>query len=317
MPGGLGILGYIGLAPESSGGVAVSPTVFIQALSEGVEGSFDRYELYNIIGRLAPADDRAGVMRVEGDIVAPFNPIWGGHIAKNAFGAGSVSTLGAGLFRHSWKSPAASFWDSRYALPPYTYEIFRDVGSAQQYDGCQTNELELSLGPNAVLQARQALIATSWRNKAAVTPSFSIVDPFDFDSCSFSVGGVANADIEQFSITFNNQLEGIPTLSLRDTVYKIRRSGAPTMEFSMTIGFEDITQLEAFRAQSETSLSFNVTAPNSYATRFDLPRIVYTAFPTGMGGGGRQMAEITGVARFHQASGTAFELAMTTTVGSY
>jgi hypothetical protein len=265
---------------------------------------------------LAPADDRAGVMRVAGDIAAPFHPMHGGHIAKNCFGSGTVTTVVAGIWRHSWKSPSQSYWDNRFALPPYTYEIFRDVGSAQQYDGCQTNELELSLGPNAVLQAKQSLIAVAWRNKAAVTPSFTVLDPFDFDTCSFSVGGVANPNVEMFSITFNNQLEGIPTLSLRDTVYKIRRSGAPTMEFSMTIGFEDITELEAFRQQSETSISFNVTN-GSYATRFDLPRVVYTAFPTGMGGGGRQMAEITGTARYHQGSGTAFELAMNTTVGSY
>lgn len=317
MPGGLGVLGYIGFAPESSGGVAVAPTVFLQEQSEGIAGTYDRYALYNIIGRLAPPDDRAGIMRVAGDVTGPLNPLWGGHTLKNAMGSGSVASSAGGLWKHTWKTPTVSYWDPRFALPPYTYEIFRDVGSAQQYDGCQTDELELSIAPNNILVARQGMLAVAWRNKAPVVASYSQVDPFDFTTCSFTLDGMANANIEAFSATFKNNLEGIATLAGRNTVYKIRRSGSPTIEFSMTIGFEDITQLEVFRQQSETSLNFNLTAPGSYNLFFCLPRVIYTAHPTGMGGGGRQTAQITGMARFHQGSNTAFEISLITSVGSY
>jgi hypothetical protein len=320
MAGGLGILGYFGLAPESSGGVAVAqPTAYFQITEESISGEFDRYELFNIIGQLAPIDDRAGVMRVEGDITLPFHPLLGGHIAKCVFGSATVSTTGAaaGMYRHSWKTPTVSQWDNRFALPPYTFEVFRDVGSAQQYSGVQGNELEFTLQPNGVFQARIGVIAQTWTNKAATTASYrSDIDVFDFDTASFSIDGAANPNIEAFQVTFNNNLEGIPTLSLRDTVYKTRRSAPPEIMISLTMGFEDIVELSKFRSQSETTMSVNLTSA-SYTATLSFPRVIYTSMPLGMGGGGRQLLEIEGMARYSQGSGTAFELALVSAVGSY
>lgn len=319
MPGGLGVLGYFGLAPESSGGVAVAPAFYYQILEEGLSGKFDRYELFNVIGQLAPVDDRAGLMRVEGDVTMPVHPLLAGHIFKAMFGSGAVSTTGAptGMFRHRWLTPTQSQWDSRFALPPYTFEIFRDVGSAQQFAGVQGNELELSISPNAVLVSRLGVIATTWTNKAATTASYRPdIEPFDFDTASFSIDGVANAEVEAFSCMWSNALEGIGTLALRDTVWKIRRSGPPEIKFNMTLGFEDIVELSKFRAQSETVLAINMTS-GSYQINLSLPRALYTSVPLGMGGGGRQLLEIEGVGRYKQTSGTAFDLSIVSTVGSY
>lgn len=319
MPGGLGVLGYIGVAPESSGGVAVNPSFYLQALQEGISGEFDRYTLFNIAGQLAPVDDRAGLQRVEGDVTLPLHPLLGGHLFKSMFGSGAVSTTGVsgGLFRHRWLTPTQSQWDNRFALPPYTFEIFRDVGSAQQYAGVQTNELELTISPNAVLVARLGLIATTWQNKAASTASFrSDISPFDFTTASFSIDGAANPNVEAFSVQFGNQLEGIGTLALRDTVYKIRRSAPPVVTFKMTMGFEDIVELSKFRSQSETVIGVNLTS-NSFQFNLNLPRCIYTSVPTGMGGGGRQMLEISGMARYQQSSVTAFDMSLVTNVGSY
>src|SRR4051812_3615426 len=144
--GGLGVLGYIGLGRESSGGVAVPANAYLRSLSEGVSGEFDRYTPFAIIGALAPPDDRAGVMRIAGDVTGPVNPRTHGHVFRNAFGD-PVSTPSAGSFLHTWKTPtnAQAVWDDRYAVPPYTWEIFRDVGSAQQYDGGQVSGLEFTL----------------------------------------------------------------------------------------------------------------------------------------------------------------------------
>ena len=320
MAGGLGILGYIGLAPEASGGVAIGqPTAYFQATEESLSAEFDRYELFNIVGQLAPIDDRAGVLRIEGDVVMPLHPLLGGHLLKAMFGSGTVSTTGAptGMFTHRWLTPTQSQWDSRFALPPYTFEIFRDVGSAQQYAGVQANELEFTLEPNGILQARLGVIAAQWTNKQATVASYRAdIQPFDWVTCSFSIDGVANPHVEAFSVTFMNELEGIPTLSARDTVYKIRRSAPPGIEFSMTIGFEDISELSKFRSQSETVISWYMTSA-SYNCSLTLHRCIYTAAPTGMGGGGRQLLEIEGMARYKQASGTAFDFALNTTVGSY
>lgn len=318
--GGLGVLGYIGLGRESSGGVAVPPQAYVQALSEGVSGEFDRYTPFAIIGALAPPDDRAGVMRVAGDITAPVNARTHGHIFRNTFGD-PVSTPSGGQFLHSWKTPTnlQAIWDDRYACPPYTWEIFRDVGSAQQYDGANVGGLEFTIAPNNILQCKATLIATAWRNIAVSVPSYQInVDVLDFDTASLSLGGVANTEIESLTITFDNALEGIATLWGRDVVRKIRRTGPPVVNFQMQLGFENVTILEQFRQQSETSLNLYCKQPTANeAFQLTLPRIIYKTFPTGMGDGGRQVVTVTGDARYHQGSVTAFGLSLLNGQGSY
>jgi hypothetical protein len=319
--GGLGVLGYIGLGKESSGGVAVPAQHFIRALSEGVSGEFDRYSPMAIIGALAPPDDRAGVMRVAGDITAPVNPLTAGHVFTNAFGADTTASLGAGLYSHLWKTPTnqQATWDDRYAIQPYTWEIFRDVGSAQQYDGCQVGGMEFVIAPNNILQMKASLIATAWRNIAAAQPSYNTaIDILDFDTASLSIGGVANAEIESLTVTFDNALEGIPTLWGRDVVRKIRRTGPPAVTLQLQMGFENISILEQFRQQSETNLSVYCKQPAATeAFRLDLPRIVYQTYPTGMGDGGRQVVTVTAQARYHQGSATAFGLTLINGQGSY
>jgi hypothetical protein len=320
MAGGFGVLGYVGYGPETSGGVAVVPAAYCQALSETLSANFDRYDLFNIIGRLAEPDDRAGVQRIAGDVVAPFHPIVHGHWLKGMFGSASVATAGApaGFYKHTWKSPTQSVWDNRFAAQPYTFEIFRDVGSAQAYAGVNFNSMEMSISPNGVLQVKCNLIAVSYTNKAPTVASFSTVGVFDFDTCSITIGSAGVADLESMTFMWENGLEGIPTLAGRDSIWKIRRQGTPSNRLSFNVGFEDITYLENFRQQSETTVQIHIMPPGtSYALRLDFPRVVYTAFPTGMGGRGRQTVEVGGQCRYSQTLQSAFQLDLTTTVGSY
>lgn len=320
MAGGLGVLGYVGYGPESSGGVAVVPAAYIQAGQEGVSAEFDRYDLFNIASRLSEPDDRAGVLRVAGDVTAPFHPLVAGHWCKGAFGSATVSTTGVatGFYKHTWKTPILSQWDNRFALPPYTFEIFRDVGSAQQYAGCNINRFELSMAPNGVMQCKIGIIGVSFTNKAATTASYSTIDILDWTVASLTLNSAAVADWESFSFVWDNGLEGIPTLAARNTIYKIRRSGSPTNRFEFNVGFEDITYLEQFRQQSEGTLQLYLTPPaTSHFFKLEFPRIVYTAFPTGMGGRGRQMANVSGQFRYLQSAATSFIMDLATNVGSY
>ncbi len=316
MPGGLGMLGYVALARESSGGVAVSPTHYIEALSEGLKLDLDRYELMNIAGQITEPDDEAGVRRIGGDIVAPFDPLVGGMFLRGAIGSATVTSLGGGYWLHSFKPPVQSEWDSRYALQPLTFEVFRDVGSAQAYAGCNINRLELSIAPNQPLQMTAGIIGTSMVNRAASTASYSGLDSFQFDASSVALDGVANADIESMTFVLDNALEGVPTLNGADTIRKIRRTGFISTRFNFMLGFESINELNAFMNQTEKSFAFSVRQ-GSAALSLRFPRLVYDAFPTGIGGRGRQTVEVTSRLRHHVGSGTSFEIQLTSPVGSY
>lgn len=316
MPGGLGVLGYVGLAPESSGGVAVAATAFMPALSEDLSLEIERYELKNIHNALSMPDDQAGLRRVEGAVSGVFDPVVGGHLLKGSIGSATVASLGGGLWRHSFKQTSLSQWDGRFALQPYTFEIFRDVGSAQQYGGCQIDELTLSLAPNGALTFEAGIIGISMANKANVAASYSTFPFLAFDACSITIAGAADINIESFEFSFTNNLEGIATLSNRNTVAKIRRSDVQDPRLNLTIGFEDITHLLRFTDQTELPIRIFAVS-GSYSLLIDMPRVVYTAFPLGMDGRGRQTVDVAAMCRFSQGSGTAYEIQLTTSVGSY
>lgn len=315
MAGGLGMLGYIGFGRENSGGIAVAPTHYFQALSESLSFEFDRYELSNMAGQITEPDDRYGVGRVEGDIEAVFDPQIHGHILKAALGSGSVASLGGGFFRHDFTPPQQSQWDNRFALQPMTFDIFRDVGSTQAYFGVNVNRIELSIEPSQALQFTADVIGTGMTNRAPSTSSFHVLTPFTYDTASVSIGGLPDTDVEAFNLVLDNGLEGIATLSNFGGIRKIRRTDFVMPSMTMTMGFEDISELAKYIQQTETDMAINITQ-GSFAINISMPRIVYTSFPTGVGGRGRQTVDIDAKLRHHQGSGHAFKISLITNVGS-
>ena len=318
---GLGMLGYIGFARESSGGVPLAPSSgnYFQAISESLTENYNFFEPVNIFGSIAEPDDQRGTIGVEGEIVAPFHPVWGAHFLGMALGrATSVTSINANLQTHIFRPPATSQWDSRFALQPYTIEIGRDAGSAQQYTGCLARTISFETAPNQELRATLGIIGIGGTNKAATTPTYpgSPVEMFAFDQASLSLNGVANANIESFSFTIDNNLE--PVYTLRDNAYawKIRRNNSVMANFSLSMEFDSITELQRFRDQTEFPLRIAFTRAASFMVVFNIPRAVYRAFPLGTSGRGRNVIQVDGKARYHAGSATSFQIELTTTVAS-
>jgi hypothetical protein len=310
-------MGYIGMAWESSGNVPNStPQVYCAALSEEISPEFERYERYNIINQLSEPDDKTGVLGIEGEIEAPFEPISGGFILTAALGSATVSSFAGGMWLHSWKTPRNSFWDPRFACRPVTLEIFRDVTSAQQYSGGQCGGVEFSVEPNGDLIMTSQWLALSALNKASGVASYSGIDPFAFEQASLSVNDAAYADMEAWSYNIDSQLEAIATLSGRRTAYKIRRSDYPVSEGEFSYGFEDITMYQRYMAETEffQTIAFQ---QGSHQLHIIQPRIKLTSHPLGMGGRERQVVDAEYKAYVHPGSATSFEIKLITTVGSF
>lgn len=315
MAGGIGAVGHVGFAPESSGGVPAAATMYIEALSENLVMTQERFEYINIAGRISEPDDMVGVRRVAGQIVTAAHPVALGHFLRGAVANPVVTAVETGsLWRHSFKPPTQTAWDDRFALQPWTFEIFRDVGSSQQYAGCNMAKLALSAAPNQDLRITADIIGVSETNIAKTSPSYvtSPAEPFAFDTCSISLGGAATAKVEAFNWTMDNALEGIPTLSGRREISKIRRNNFVQPRFQMTVGFEDISEYLDFRDQTERAIVLNFFRASSFGFALDMPRCVYTAFPMGMQGRGRQTIQIDGKCRHHTGSATSFEARLTT-----
>jgi hypothetical protein len=317
----MGLLGHVGIGKETTWATPVAVTDYVEALSETLALSIDRFDVKNITGRLAEPDDHAGVKRVEGDLVIPGHPIAIGHFLNGAFGQGSKTVtvvLSGFLWTTEWW-PAPADAGANNPLPGYTLEIFRDVTSSHRYAGAQVNKLTLQIQPNQELRVTAGLLAKTTSVVAKTTPSFpgSPTDPFTFDTASIQVGGAAVDLIESLTVDLDNQLEGVPTLNASDEISRVRRTGPQLVRVSGTLAFENLTDYNRFHGQSEAGLVVSLTKAQSFAMLIEVPRLVYTAFPAGMAGRERNMIEFEANGRYNTGSGHALRARLTTTRSNY
>ena len=314
MPGGHGMNGYIGLALESAWGTAENtPTDYVEALSESLSLTQERFEVRNIINRFTEPDDMRGTQSVAGDIVFAAHPESVGHFLNGALGTVAVSSLNTNLALSSF-TVTASDNGANNPLPPYTFEIFRDITSAQQYSGGQISALAFSGQPNQDLRCSASIFGKSTTNKATTSPSFpsSPIDPFAFDTASISIAGNATALVEAFTLTINNNFEPVFSNNNSREAAKIRRTNNTQVGITGTLAFEDIVDYERFVNETEFEWKAHYFRANSFSLLFDLPRVIYTAFPTGIDGRGRQTVSFTGRARHHVGSNQMIQVDLTT-----
>lgn len=317
----LGFAGHIGYAKESSGGTPVAATNYVEAISENLTDTRDRFTTRNIIGRYTEADDEAGIRRVAGNITAQAHPLDVGFFLLAGLGTNSSSIVSSGFLWQNDFTPRQSDFDPVFPLQPYTFEIFRDVGSSQQYSGVCCSKLELSVAPNQEVRMSTDWIGVSALNIAKTTPTYpgSPLRGFTFDTASLSIDGATNALFESFTVSIDNQFEGVPTLNNSTFIRTMRRTAQPMIRCSGNLAFENITEYQKFveNPQTEQRMVLSVTRQNSFRMVIDLPRVVYNAFPLGMSGAGRQIVSFEGMGRYHVGSATALRIGLTTTRSFY
>lgn len=296
-----GMAGYMGISPETTWGTAVSPGSFMELMSENVTAVIDRFDTRNIFNNIAEPDDTTGLVRIEGETVIPCNAEALGLILNAGLGAYATTSLTATYKQHVFQSRPSDF-SSLCVLPPHTLEIFRDVTSAQQYDGCNVTQLSLAVQPNQDLRATIQWLGKSTRNKSRVAAASVLFpttpgQPFTFDTASLSIAGAAVDIVEGVSIEINNNLEGVAALNASTAIARIQRTNPVQVNITGQIAFTDIVQYQAFMNQTEQSFALNFTKPGSFSCLIQCPRTVFTAFPLGMAGRNRQVVSFEAKAR--------------------
>ncbi len=316
----LGAKGTIRIGKEPAWGSVASTFFGVEALSETLRLDYDRYTFKTILGTRAEADDMAGLGRIAGDLVVPGYPDTLGRLLTGVLGT-TVTSITSALFVTTYNTNTTDFsTDTPYQ--PFTIDVFRDVTSADRYLGCAITRLALDLQPNQELRLSASVVGKSTATVANTAPSFpsSPAQPFAFETASLSLAGAGTAQIEQLSIGINNNLEAIPALNATTTVAKLRPSNAQMVELSGTLDFADRTEYAKFVAQSEQALAVNLTRAASFACLITIPRVLYTAFPTGIPGAGRLTVGFTGKGYYSRTgtfSGTAIRIALTSTTSDY
>lgn len=317
---GFGFLGFIGLGKESTWGTAVSATDYLEAMSESLNAERDRFEIVNIRNQFGRPADQAGMVRINGDIEAHAHPTTGARLLKGALQNSSKTTVSSGvLYTHTFKTlTTGSEFSSSVPVQPYTIEVFRDVTSSVQYAGCAIDTLAINFQPNQDVRFTASFIGKSESQLSSTTPTFPTTPgaPFNFDTASLELGGSATSRIEALTVEIANNLEGVPKLNASNEVGKIQMTDFQSVSISGTIAFEDLTEYQDFIDQNEKTLKATVTKPDSFSMTVDVPRMVYTAFPTEIGGRERLTVDFEAQGFYHTGSGTNIQVDLTTTVNT-
>ncbi len=314
-----GFVGFVGIAKESSYGTPVGATDYFEIMSENLSESIDRFPTRNVFGGFYDPDDYAGARRAAGSLSMFGHPVSMGILLKAAMSTISGSPVLSGFLHLSRFISTKSDFSNTIACQPYTLEINRDVTSSHQFAGAVCNRLQLALAPNQDLRLTADWIAQAGLLLAQTTPTYpgSPTDPFTFETASLSIGGSATARWEAFSMNINNNLDGILALNASNNIIRVRRRGPQEVTIGGTIDFTDVAEFLDFKNQTERQLQLTLTRANSFSLLIDVPRFVYTSFPTGIAGRDRLTINVAGKARYSTTSAVAVSLGLTTTKSNY
>jgi len=281
---------------SSAGNYAGSKRASLRILSENFMVAYDRFETTNVHNSISNPDDCAGVKRVSGDLSFAAHPEDIGFILTGALG--NPAEAGSGATKtHTYTDPTSTH-SPTLALPALSIEVYRaqQSTSAFRYFGMCVASTSLSFAVNQDVRSSSSFIGyDSLINQRTGTQLFSNTParPFKFIDTAFSLDGVAAPGMETFTLTINNNLEGIASLNQDNRVYKISRSGGMQVTFDGTIEFEGFDAYNAFVDQDTFAIDIAISS-GGRSLNINLPKCTYLSYPVAVQGRGRIIVSFSG-----------------------
>lgn len=315
----LGREGHIGVSRQSSFGTAFTGSAYyVPFVSETLTLAKGQIEPENILARYDPALTIEGLNTVEGDIAVEMNPIAIGTFLR-AFTGADTTTLVDSVVRHKFLPVQTLFDDKGNALNPYTIEVYRGVGQSFFYNSAIANRLEIAVEPGEITRATVGWIGQTSSLAAKSTPTFPAGDPWTWDQASVSMAGVAFQEYEAVTMTFENQLEGVPVLDNTKIVNRVVRNGTRTCRVSGTADFATNSEYVEFINQTTRRLVVTLRGAETIATSYrsvleiDIPKLKYSTFPPTISGPNRITVGWEGTGEFDTTSSYSFQFTLTNT----
>jgi hypothetical protein len=322
----IGSLAHVGLGKETTWGTAAAVNDYIRFASEGLNEEIEQVISEVLNGIVDEGASFEGLHNISGDLSFDIYPNVLGHMLRSAFGAPVTTQPDAAgsptVYEHIF-TPVQSNFSNVCALPPYTYEVHRDLEQAFQYAGAVINDLTFSFGTDTkIMQGTAAIIAKKLELISQTTPSFESTNPFLWHQATITLGGEVNGDVQTLQFGVNNSLEGRATLNNTKEISRVLRSGKRTFPISFTLDLKDLAEFIRFRSQSEVAAKIELvgeTISGSYANKLtiDIPKLRYTAFPINVGGAESFTASVEGTAKYDNASAYAMKVTLVNTKSAY
>ncbi|MDH4225123.1 MAG: phage tail tube protein [Deltaproteobacteria bacterium] len=313
--------GHMALHFQNSFGLSnVTSARFIPLVSESVMETIGQLVENNHYGRLAESPVHEGLHEVSGEVRTEAHPIAAGAFFKAALGQSSSSPLG-GAFLHTFV-PVQADWDPAAAVPPFTLEIHRDVGSAFVYGDLLANTLTLEIAQGQLLAAGMTVLGGKFSQKASSLPVYPAGRPWTWDVVSAGYNGAGVSHLRSLTVKFDNRLAAYHTLSGGKHPARIKRNGSQTISVEGSLLFEDQNLFSEFINQTEKPLTVNFageTTAGSYSNLLtvEVPRLRFSEFKPSMNGAGELEVGFAGKGVFDSGLGYGLKITLTNTQAAY
>jgi len=310
---GYGMRGHVMIQCQSAFGTSLTTSLTAVAVTNAslVYGIEQKIET-GMYGRFAESPYHSGFWSFGGDITMEASPISLGWFLKSALAA-PTTTSGTNTQTHLFK-PATSDFSDRAAVTPLTIEQHIDVGSAGVFSDMCGNTLSFNVANGELLNVTAGFIGAGWTRKAAGSPTYPAAKPFKWDQFSGSFNSAAIVDLNDLTITVNNNLEARYTLQNTAVPRKIKRTAQQVIELTGSMLFQSHSYFDAFLAQTEYPFKIHFAGsqtPN--ALTFDFPALRFKSFEASIGGPGLIEASFTAGAMYHTGSATAMAVTLVNT----
>lgn len=153
-----------------------------------------------------------------------------------------------------------------------------DISQYRRFTGCVVSQLQVTCQVNATVNASATIVGSNMTTStspldASITP-YSINDPFDTYSGAVLENGSPIAAITSADFTIDNGVS--PTFVLGSAATPQLEYGRSRITGTIQAYFENLTLMNKFINETESSLQINMTTPSGADTyTFLFPRIKY------------------------------------------
>lgn len=289
---------------------ALSPD-YPELLSENMEGQFDEGEAYS------------GARNVGGTLSFEAQPQTIGVALKAICGTPTV-TNSSNIRTHVFR-PRTSDFDVNVSGNPLTlYKNLADGGQVPIYRDLVATRLELSVANGEFLTVGMDMTGGVVDTKITSADIGSAEGKkWTWDVSSLQLGGAANTDFADLTITLDEQASPRHVLQTSRDPARVKRDGRRQIRVSGTVRFSNQTEYDNFLAQTTQAFRATFTSPteiqSGYYDTLDIviPAFKYLAYPVEFSGPEEMQVTFEGKAEYHQGSGTAIEFTLINTYDNF
>jgi hypothetical protein len=335
--------GQIALAKASSlYHVINSADLWTDFVTESIEHTLNELEEGSITGNKDAPPSHKGIDFGQGGITIEPKPDALGNFMRGVFGQASGSVLieatstganssayGAGnpTIQHTFLPIQTAVADQNF-LPAYTTMVYKDVGSAFFFQGCQYHGIEFNITAGQLHTVNMTLMARSVNRNARITGIQNLTSkigtkPWVWDMASIQVSSglttgfnsmFANTNYEGVTLNLNVPIEGVVLLDGNKNYAEFQVNEFRRININGTISFRNQEEYDAFVAYENRSFRATLTNQSSQmlmsnpdslywpTLEIDVPQMKYLSWSTPIGGPNRLISTFTAKAERDTAS---------------